>query len=228
MKINRFRFAGLCGILVFVSILPGCAWQNAYSINMYYDAEHSVIPQYMICGEKTSGNAFSSAEFNDTRKINDKLILGQVIEDDGTRNFVFPKNIKATRSIPGGIKNYLKKAGCNVAEKIEQWDLREESIPLGDSKILIGGNIEELEISCRINFPTSACKSNIRLNVVFADMEKGRIVYKTTVESVYAQEHVLFSENVLGQQADMVLADAIERLFEDRTVAQKIKEAVNR
>ena len=82
-----------------------------------------------------------------------------------------------------------------------------------DSKVLIGGNIEELEISCRRNFPTSSCKSNIKLNVVFADMDKGRILYKTTVESIYSQEHVLFSENILGEQADIILADAIEKLL---------------
>ena len=99
-------------------------------------------------------------------------------------------------------------------------------MPQGDSKILIGGNIEELEISCRKDFPTNSYTSNIKLTIVFADMAKGKILYKTTVESSYSKEHVLFSENILGEQADIVLADAIEKLFEDKDVAQKLKEAM--
>jgi len=39
-------------------------------------------------------------------------------------------------------------------------------------------------------------------------------------------EHVLFSENILAEQADIVLADAIEKLFEDKNVAQKLKETL--
>ncbi|MCE5210963.1 MAG: hypothetical protein LLG40_05375, partial [Deltaproteobacteria bacterium] len=74
--------------------------------------------------------------------------------------------------------------------------------------------------------PSSSYKSNIKLNIVFADMAKGRILYKTNVESSYVQEHVLFSENILGEQADIVLADAIEKLFEDKSVAQKLREAL--
>jgi hypothetical protein len=55
---------------------------------------------------------------------------------------------------------------------------------------------------------------------------KGKIFYNTTVESSYSMEHVLFSENILAEQADIVLADAIEKLFEDKNVAQKLKETL--
>jgi hypothetical protein len=36
----------------------------------------------------------------------------------------------------------------------------------------------------------------------------------------------LFSEESLGEQAGIALGDAIEKLFEDKTVAQKLKEAI--
>ena len=35
-----------------------------------------------------------------------------------------------------------------------------------------------------------------------------------------------FSEEHLGDQASIVLGDAIEKLFEDKAVAQKLKEAI--
>jgi hypothetical protein len=38
----------------------------------------------------------------------------------------------------------------------------------------------------------------------------------------------LFSENILGQQADKVLSDTIEKLFEDQKVAQTIKDVMVR
>ncbi|MEN6423112.1 MAG: hypothetical protein ABFD76_14325 [Smithella sp.] len=226
MNIERLRLIWLCGLFFAAFIISGCAGPGLYSVNMYYDAEKAVIPGYLKADEKASGAAVSVAEFTDTRQMDDKLVIGRVVEDDGTKAPVFPKNVKATKSVANGIKKYLKKAGYKVAEKTEQWNLKEESIPLGDSKVLIGGNIEELEITCRRNFPSSSYKSNIKLNIVFADMAKGRILYKTNVESSYVQEHVLFSENILGEQADIVLADAIEKLFEDKSVAQKLREAL--
>lgn len=226
MKMNRLRFIWICGLFFSAFLFSGCVGQRLYSVNMYYDAEKAAIPEYLKADSGTSAAAVSVAEFTDMRQMDDKLVIGRVVEDDGTKVPVFPKNVKATKSVANGIKKYLGKAGYKVAEKTEQWNLKEESIPLGDSKVLIGGSIEELEISCRRNFPSSSYKSNIKLNIVFADMAKGRILYKTGVESSYVQEHVLFSENILGEQADIVLADAIEKLFEDKAVAQKLKEAL--
>jgi hypothetical protein len=225
MKINRLRFKWICGMLCSIFITSGCAGPNIYSVNMYYDAEQAIIPAYLSTDVKISDEVVSVAELIDTRQIDDRLVIGRVVEDDSTKVLIFPKNVKATKTISNGIKKYLRKAGYKVTEKTEQWNLKEENIPQGDSRVLIGGNIEELEISCRRGFPTSSYKSNIKLNVVFADMAKGKIFYKTTVESSYSREHVLFSENILGEQADIVLADAIEKLFADKAVAQKFKEA---
>ena len=166
------------------------------------------------------------AEFTDTRQMDDRLVIGRVVEKDGTKILVFPKNIKATKAISKGIKEYLRKAGYKVPDKIEQWDLKEETIPKGDIKVLIGGNIDELEISCRRGFPTNTYKTNIKLTIVFADMAKGKILYKSKVESNYSKEYVLFSEEILGEQAGIALGDAIEKLFAEKAVAQKLKEAI--
>lgn len=223
MKINRILKWGL---LFSVFSFLGCAESNLYSVNIYYDAEKASVPAYLKPDVKTSDAIISVAEFNDTRQMDDKLMIGRVVENDGTKVLVFPKSIKATIAVSNGIKEYLRKAGYKVPNKIEQWDLKEQSIPQGIANVLIGGNIDELEISCRRGFPTNSYKTSIKLIVVFADMAKGKILYKTTVESSYSQEYVLFSENVLGEQADMALADAIEKLFENKIVAQKIKEAI--
>jgi hypothetical protein len=53
---------------------------------------------------------------------------------------------------------------------------------------------------------------------------KNKIVYKSTVESVSSQEYVYFSEEHLGDQASIALGDSIEKVFEEKAVALKIKE----
>jgi len=129
------------------------------------------------------------------------------------QRFWFPRNVKPTKAVAHGIKQYLKKAGYRITEINEPWDLKGDKIPMGNAGVLIGGNIEELEITCRKGNLTNSYKTHMTLAVVIADAARGRILYRTRVKSIYTQEHVLFSENILGQQADMVLSDAIEKLL---------------
>lgn len=227
MKKNGWSLICLCGLLFAAFIISGCAGPNLYSINMYYDAVKTNIPPY-IKADKDSAAIISVAEFTDSRAMDDKQVIGRVEERDGVKTLVFPKQVKATVAISNGIKEYLRKAGYKVPAKIEQWDLKEETIPQGVANILIGGNIDELEISCRKGFPTNTYTATMKLTIAFADMTKGKILYKSRVESTYAMEHVWFSENILEEQADKVLANAIEKLFEEKAVMQKLKEAISK
>ena len=225
MKINKLRDIWKWGMLISILGFLGCAGPNLYSVNMYYDAEQASIPAYLKA-DKASIAIISVAEFIDTRRIDDRLVIGHVMEKDGMKNLVLPKNIKVTKAISKGIKEYLRTAGYKVSDKILQWDLKEETIPKEDFKIIIGGNIDELEISCRRGFPTNTCTTNMKLTIVFADMAKGKILYQSKVESSYTKEYFWFSEENLGEQAGIALGDAIEKLFEDKVVAQKLKEAL--
>jgi len=56
--------------------------------------------------------------------MDDQLVIGRVVEKDGMKNLVFPKNIRATKAVSKGIKEYLRKAGYKVSDKIVQWDLK--------------------------------------------------------------------------------------------------------
>jgi len=227
MKIKGRSLIYLAGLLFAASIISGCAGPNLYSINMYYDAAKTNIPPY-IKADKDSVTIISVAEFTDSRVMDDKKVIGRVEERDGIKTLVFPKQVKATMAISNGIKEYLRKAGYKVPSKIEQWDLNEETIPQGVANILIGGSIDELEISCRKGFPTNTYTANMKLTIVFADMTRGKILYRSKVESSYAREHVWFSENILEEQADLILANAIEKLFEEKAVMQKLKEAISK
>ena len=224
MKINRWCNIWKWGMLFSIFSFLGCAGSSLYSINMYYDAQQATIPAYLKAD--ISSAVISIAEFTDKRQMDDTLVIGRVVEKDGANKLVMPKNIKATKAISNGIKEYLRKSGYKVTDKIEQWDLKEETIPKENSRVLIGGNIDELDISCRRGFPSNTYTTNIKLTIVFADMAKGKILYQSKVESSYTKEHALFSEENLEEQAGLALGDAIEKIFEDKAVAQKIKEAL--
>lgn len=225
MKQKKRKLIHLCGILLALLMFSGCAGPNLYSINMYYDAYQADISTGLKNSVQNTATV-SVAELTDIRPINDPLVIGRVIERDGTNVLVLPKNITATKAVSNGIRQYLREAGYKVSEKMEAWNLKEENIPQGDAKILVGGSIEELAINCRKGFLTNAYSGNIKIKVVFADTAVKKIVHTTVVESSYSTEDILFSENILGEQADIILADAIEKLFEDKNVAQKLKEAL--
>jgi hypothetical protein len=215
------------GLIIYGLSLSGCAPAKLYSVNMSYDASQAVIPAYLKAEGKNREAIISVAEFTDTRRIDDKKIIGRVIEKDGTNVLVFPKYVIPTQTVSVGIKEYFKRAGYKVADKIAQWDLKEETIPKGVAKILIGGNIDEMEIKCRRGFPTNSYTTNMKLTIIFADMAKGHIVYTRKVEATSSQEHFSFSEERLGDYASDVLGEAIKNVFEDKAVAQKLKDVVS-
>jgi hypothetical protein len=224
MKINKWYYLAGLALMVYVCSISGCVANSLYSVNLRYDAVNAVIPSYLIADQKIQVKTISVAEFTDTRKIEDPLVIGRVVERDGMKILVLPKYIKSTQAVAQGIKEYLGKAGYKVFPKIAKWDLKEENLPKIDSRILVGGNIEEMEITCRRGFPTNSYKTTIRLNIVFADLATGKIIYKRTVESISSQEHVSFSEERLGDQASLTLGDSIEKVFEEKALSQKIKE----
>jgi hypothetical protein len=224
MKINKWCYLAELVLIVCVCGVLGCVANSLYSVDLRYDAANAIIPSYLTADQKVQGKTISVAEFTDTRKIEDPLVIGRVVERDGMKILVLPKYTKPPQALARGIKEYLGKAGYKVTAKIAKWDLNEENLPKIDSRIIVGGNIEEMEITCRRGFPTNSYKTTIKLNIIFADLTTGKIIYKRTVESISSQEHVSFSEERLGDQASAALGDSIEKVFEEKALAQKIKE----
>ncbi len=216
-------------VLIAALSFSGCATTGIYSINMRYDAEYAVVPSYLKPDQKALQSIIGVAEFTDTRKIDDPLVVGRVIEKNGMKVLVLPKNTKPTNAVAQGVRQYLRKAGYNVSGVGERWDLREETIPQAAySKIMIGGAIEEMEINCQRALPTNSYTTKIKLTIYLADTVNKKILHRATVESTTSLEHVAFSEDRMGYQADIALGDAIEKLFEKREVAQKIRETLGR
>ena len=113
-----------------------------------------------------------------------------------------------------------------VDDKIVQWDLKEKTMPKGKGKIIIGGNTEAMEVTCWRGVFSNSYTASVKLNIVFANLAKRKILYTSNMESSSSRDDVSFSEEELGGQLSTALGDAIKKVFEDETVAQKLKEAI--
>jgi hypothetical protein len=212
-------------LIVLAAAISVSAGTIFYNINIQYDAKNAVIPEYLKADAKTAA-IIAVAEFNDMRQVDDKNTIGQVRERDETRVSIFPKDVKPSMAVANGIKEYLKNAGYKVDDKLVQWDLKEATIPKGKSKVIIGGSIEALEITCWRGVFSHNYKASVKLKFVLADSAKGKILYTGKVESASSRDDVSFSEEEIGSQLSTALGDAIQKVFEDKAVAEKIKEAI--
>ncbi|MEN6507376.1 MAG: hypothetical protein ABFD63_01075 [Smithella sp.] len=221
---------GLIFLLLIMALsISGCATTGIYTISMDYDAENAVIPFYLKPDEKALQSIIGVAEFLDTRKIDDPLVIGRVIEKSGVRVLVLPKYARPTYTVADGMRQYLRKAGYNLSGVVDPWNLNEKTIPeVSHIRVLIGGTIEEMEISCRRDFPTNTYTTKLKLTIYVADVQEKKILYRTTVEATTSLEHVAFSEDRMGYQASFALGDAIGKTFAKIELADKINEALSR
>ncbi len=208
--------------------LSGCAAKTIYTVPIDYDAHNALVPSYVEPANRDLQALIAVAEFTDKRQVDDPLVIGRVIERNGLRVLVLPKTLRPTQAVSQSVRQYLRKAGYNVAGSGDRWDLQEQSIPQTVGRVLIGGSIEEMELICRREWPTNSYTAKVRLTIYLADARDKTILYRSTVESTASLEHVLFSEDRLGDQAAQAIGAAIEKLFEKRELSQHLKEALRR
>lgn len=204
------------------------ATPGRYSIDMQYDSAEAVIPDQLKAEKKMRDATIAVAEFTDSRLTMNKKVIGWVKELDGSKVSVFPKQDHPTRTVAKGIGEYLKKAGYKVADNLVSWNLKEGTLPKGKGKVVIGGSIEEMEVSCWTGVFSNDYKTTLKLNLIVADAARGKILYKGNVAIQTTRTDVSFSEGQLGHHAGAALGEAIDKIFEGKNVAEKIKEAITR
>ena len=219
--------AVLTGLMLGMAATGFAAIPVRYDINIIYSGlNQAVIPDTLKADAKTRKAVICIAEFVDARPLADKKLVGHVREIGDARVPVFLKNDIPSRIIANGVKDYLKKAGYNVADKLVQWDLKEGVLPKKGPKVLIGGSLDELEVSCWTGVFSNDYKAIMKISLVVADAVKGTILHKSQVSVEVTKTDVSYSEALLGHQGDTALGDAIDKLFEGKTLAQKLKAAL--
>jgi len=224
ISVGRTKDIGaLLGIFVLalcLMMLAGCA-PSLYSIDMKY-VPSRVMPKAEGTGEVIT---VTVAAFEDLRKIEDRMLIGWVIKPDGRRIPVLPKFVTPSKAVTSPLKDFLARAGYRISPESPAWDLREETIRREGGAVLVGGSIDELEVICEDGLTLKKYAAKARITVLFAGVQTGRVFYKVTTQSSVTLEHVLFSEERIEQQINAALSDAIEKIFEGREVATKIREA---
>jgi len=222
---NKYRKGSLIlfAILWGMTLLSGCA-PKIYNVDLRYQPTKQLVPPV------TDGRKFSVtvSNFIDRRKIDDTLLVGWVIRSGTSSIPVLPRYVKAPEAVAEALRKLLAQSGFNVSPEKTTWDQSEKSILPGWGTILIGGAIDELDVTCLDNIPIKKYSAKARISLVFADVQKKKIFYRISSESSSSLEHVVFSEGKLEDQINGVLAEAMEKIFEGPETVRQIREALNK
>ena len=220
MKKRQKSVMGLYAVLLLsLAVVFSCYPVTQYSVNMRYSPDY--VPKAVI----DRGAVMKLATFQDLRKTDEPLVIGRVARFDGSRVKVFPKYKPATDAVTEGIRAYLVKSGVSLPAETEKWDLQESTIKREPRGILVGGSIDELNVTCVDDIPTRKYAAKLKLSIAFADLRTGRVFYRTKAESDASMEYILFSEEKMEEQVNSVLAGAIEKIFTSSELKEKLNAA---
>jgi hypothetical protein len=201
-----------------ILLLVGCA-PALYSIDMKYMPAVSDRKVETVDHPGT----ITVAAFEDLRKMDEDMKIGKVIKSDGQTIPVFPKHVKPIQAVTTPFKDFFREAGYEVSTKSPLWDLKEASIMKEWGDILVGGSIDELDVTCAEALTSKKYTANVKLTVLFANTKSGKIFHTVTVESRASLDHILFSEEYLEQQINKALSGAIEQVTGDVRIANILR-----
>jgi hypothetical protein len=215
------RLAGFAAGLLFLVAASGCT-PKLYNVNMRYEPTKEIQPAV------TDGKKYSVtvASFIDQRKMDDTLLIGRVIESDGTPIPILPKYVKPTDAVSAALRELMFKSGYVVSPDKPSWDLKESEIRPEWGTILVGGTIDELDVTCLESLTMKRYTAKAKVTLVFADVQKKRIFYKVTSESSSSLDHIVFSEDKLESQINGALSAAMEKAIEGPEAGRRIRESL--
>ena len=219
---QRSYFFTKIALAFIILFLQACTTPELYHANLKYEPTGT----FRKLEKAGPDSLITVAMFNDIRQTDDKLQLGRVTTINGTVVPIFPEYMKIPDAVTTSIREYLFKSGYRISNDVPIWDLKGKSINKGWGVILVGGNIDELEIVCDDSFPVKTYRSKVRLTLVFADVAKKRIFYRSSIENSASQEEVSFSEEILNKQINAVLSGALEKMLNDPAMRKRIEDAL--
>ena len=223
-KIRNFQMSHFFPKMAFgffiLSFLQACA-PALYHVNLKY--EPTGTSQKL---EKAGTEPLITITmFNDIRQTDNKSQLGSVTTMVGSVAPILSRDMKITNAVTMNIRKYLYLSGYRVSSDVPVWDLKKETINKGWGEILIGGNIDALEIVCDDSFSGKTCQTNVILTFVFADVQKKKIFNFSTIETGASLDVTSFSEEILDKQINAALSDAVEKMLNDSEIKKKIDDA---
>jgi hypothetical protein len=148
--------------------------------------------------------------FNDKRGVTDKKVIG--MKDEET-SFVSLTGSPAS-AVSDAVRAYLQSRGYTVNKVTEAWDGTAQSLRPEWGDPVVGGDIEELNITATTTFPKIEYHCLVKLYVITADAKTKSILRKERVESSSAYATVIFSRDKAEELINSTLADALEKTLD--------------
>ena len=207
-------------LFIIVAGIAACAEISNYAININY------IPQKAIFKNNNAQRKFAItiAAFNDTRTVDDKAIIGKKVKSKNDKILALATADNPAREVSSAFRYFLLRAGYSVDEVMPEWDLRDHYINSSWGRLVIGGRIDELEVICRSEGAGVQYESRVKLHVVFADVQRKKILYTTTLESTATLKHLMCSGEMMQDQINGALSMAIEKIAENGELDKIIAE----
>jgi hypothetical protein len=207
--------------LFLLFFVAGCV-RALYSVDLKHMTS-TTAPPAAAGGQKF---IMTVATFNDARPGGKDLLIGRVTTALGGYTPVIPKNMKPSAAVSTIVKDVLVKSGYQVSVTMPAWNLQENDIRQEWGKLLIGGSIDELEVVCQNDIPIKTYDSRVRVTMVIANVQTGKIIHQVSTASNNSLEHVYFSEEMLGQQISSAITEAVVKAFEGNALKEKIQNAL--
>lgn len=225
-KIKYCRLANFLPWIAFGSFtllfLQACTPPSVYHAHLKYEPTgasrmmEKVGPDFLM----------TVALFNDIRITDNKSQLGSVTTMNGSIVSIFPEYMKVSESIAMNTREFLFLTGYRISNDVPIWDLSEQTINKSWGKILVGGNIDQLEITCEESFPVKTYQTKLKLTFVFADVQKKKIFYRSSIENSASLEEASFSEKILDQQISKVFSEALDKMLSDTEMRKKMTDTL--
>jgi hypothetical protein len=207
----------LCLLTLFA--LQACT-PAVYQINLKF------IPPEKAMRQPRPDARITVATFNDIRRMDDRLLLGK-IKASGDVVPIIPMRERVPEAVTSSIRDVLSRAGYKLTDERPTWDLKESTINPRWGKLVIGGNIDTLEMTGEDAIPVKTYQTKVRLTFVLADCAARKILYRSSVETSSSLKDITFSGERIEKEINTTLTDALLKIFNDPATIRKIDEALS-
>ncbi|MCX5903930.1 MAG: hypothetical protein NTV89_10790, partial [Proteobacteria bacterium] len=101
---------------------------------------------------------------------------------------------------------------------------QENSISKSWGALVIGGRVEELEVTCNADQPSTNYAAKVKLRLVFADSQRGKILHTTTLESTSALKNFRCTREGMQEQINSALSLALEKILDNAELDNALRE----
>jgi hypothetical protein len=179
--------------------LASCAGFSRYPIDLSY--------QPMAGRATAEKGTVTVVLFNDKRDVADKKVIGM---KDGETKFISLGEGPAS-GVSDAVRAYLQSRGYTVNKVYEAWDGTAQSLRPEWGDMVVGGDIEDLDITVNSAFPKTKYRCSLKLRVIMADAKTKTILNKEKIESSLSYDTVYFSRDKAEELMNSTLADALEK-----------------